>query len=147
MLDLDADIEPGRAAAGLVLGDSVSSLRGLGRPIRPHASCVGVEIIDLGPVQVWATDGEIDQILVRSGYAGTIAGTQVGIGSSLDRFVREVGQLIEDDDDVLLCPAVPGISVETTAWSGPRREAIDANLDSTITDIWVFPTTRLAGLK
>jgi hypothetical protein len=142
MLDLDADIEPGHAAAGLALGDPIASVRGLGRSIRPHASCIGVEIADLGPVQVWATHGAIDQILVRSGYAGTIAGTQVGIGSSLGRFVREVGQLIEDDDDVLLCPAVPGISVETTAWSGPGRCAIDANLDSTITDIWVFPPTR-----
>ena len=141
MIDLGADIVPGRAAAGLALGDSIVPLRHLGRALAVHESCREAEILDLGPVQVWATGGLIEQILVRGEYAGRIARTDVRIESPLGQFVHEVGALIEDDDNVLLFPAVPGISMETTAWSGPDRESIDANLNSTITDRWMFDPT------
>ena len=139
MVDLRADIVPGRAAAGLALGDSIAPLRHLGGAIAVHESCRDAEILDLGPVKVWAAGGLIDQILVRGEYAGRVAGTHVRIGSTLGLFVREVGRLIEDDEDVLVCPAVPGIGVETTAWSSADRESIDTNLDATITDLFVFP--------
>lgn len=141
MIDVLAEIVPARQAAGLCLGESFGPLRTLGRALKVHESCPDLEIRDIGDVRVWASGGRISQILVRGAYSGRVAGTNVGIGSRLGEFIREVGPIAEGEYDELYCPSVPGIGLETTPWAGPPGyKSIELHLDetATLTDLWVF---------
>ena len=111
MLDLDAAIEPGKAAAGLSIGDPVAGLPEATGSMRSRLDD-GVELLDFGPVCVWVKNGVIDQIGVRRGYAGYVRGTTIGIGSSIQQVRDVLGPVVEDDEDNLIVAQVPGLCFE-----------------------------------
>ena len=138
MLDLDATIEPGKAAAGVSIGDPVAKLSQAGRPTRTEL-LDGGELLDFGPVLVWAKGGAINQIGVRSGYTGYVGGTPIRIGSAIQQVVDAIGPIVEDDEDNLIAAHVPGLCFETEAWRGdPGSETVEENLDAKLTEIYVF---------
>ena len=137
MLDLNASIEPGKAAAGLALGDPVATLSQAGQLAR-HQLGDGHELLDFGSVRVWAKDGVIDQIGVLGGYTGRVGGTAIGIGSTIQQVVDAIGAVVEDDEDNLTVPAVAGLCFETEVWRDGGRGTVEENLDAKLTEIFVF---------
>ena len=67
MIDIHAPIVPGKSAAGLSIGDSVTELL-LTVPTKSTTKLSSGEKHDLGAIKVWAEDGVITQIGVYSGY-------------------------------------------------------------------------------
>lgn len=138
MLKLDASIVPGVSAAGLRLGDPVQQIQSLAVVPRRRLD-QSLEHIELGPVSVWIREGLIDQIGVAAGYRGAVAGTDVGIGSTLRQVSTALGEVFENDEDGLCVDGMPGICLETTLWAdAPGRETVAHNLDAKIIEIYVF---------
>lgn len=138
MIDLNAVIEPGKSAAGLSIGDPVVKLSQPDRPTRQTLGD-GFELLDFGPVLVWAKGGVVFQIGVGEGYAGYISGTAIGVGSTIQQIINAIGQVAEDEEDNLILANLPGICFETEAWRGdPRRQTVEENLDAKLTAIFVF---------
>jgi CRISPR/Cas system-associated endoribonuclease Cas2 len=138
MLHLDAIIEPGKAAAGLSIGEPVA---GLPEAAVATRSTLGdeIELFDFGPVRVWVKDGLIDQIGVRRGYSGYVGRTTIGVGSSIQQLRDVLGPVVEDEEDNLVVAQVPGVCFETEAWRGdPGCETVEENLDAKLTEIFVF---------
>ena len=139
MLDLHATIEPGKTAAGLSIGESVTGLPEAAVATRSSRGAE-IELFDFGPVRVWVKDGVIYQIGVRHGYSGHVGGTTIGIGSSIQQVRDVLGPVFEDNEDNLVVAQVPGLCFETEAWRGdPGRETVEENLDAKLTEIFVFP--------
>jgi len=138
MLDLRATIEPGKAAAGISLGDSVVHLSHAGLATKRELGG-GAELLDFGPVRVWAKGGVVDQIGVRGEYAGYISGTAISVGSTIQQVMDAIGPVVEDDCDNLVVAHLPGLCFETGAWRGdPGGETVEENLDAKLTEIFVF---------
>lgn len=135
VFDLRAPIEPGKSAAGLTIGDAVAKVSQTGcSTSRKLAN--GFEMLDLGPIRVWARGGVIDQIGVRGEYRGHLSGTTIGIGSTIQQVQDAIGPVLEDDEDNLIVAQLPGICFETETWRGGKR--VEENLDAKLTDIFVF---------
>ena len=138
MFELDAPIVPGIGAAGIRLGAPVQLIRSLAAVPRRRLDQT-LEHIELGPVSVWIRDGLIDQIGVAAGYRGAVAGTDVGIGSTLRQVSTALGEVFENDEDNLCVDGLPGICLETTLWAdAPGRETVAHKLDAKIIEIYVF---------
>jgi len=78
MIDIDAQIVPGKSVAGFCIGGLVSEVL---RSVRPQSTTklYGAEKHDLGAIKVWAKDGVITQIGVYSGYRGVLQpGIRIG---------------------------------------------------------------------
>ena len=71
MIDIDAQIVPGKSAAGFSIGGLVSELLVAVRPRSTTKRSRG-ETHDLGAIRVWAKEGVITQIGVYSGYRGIL---------------------------------------------------------------------------
>lgn len=138
MFDLRAAIEPGKAAAGISIGDPILQLSQAG-PTTKRELGGGVQLFDFGPVRVWVKGGVVDQIGVRGEYAGYVSGTAIGVGSTIQQVVNEIGPVMEDDEDNLVVAHLPGLCFETGAWRGdPGGEIVGENLDEKLTEIFVF---------
>lgn len=136
MPDLSAPIQPGLGAAGLVLGCLLAGLRQIERgALQPLGG--GVELVDLGAVRVWAVEGAIHQIGLRGAYAGRVAGTTIGVGSTLEQVVGQLGSVSEGEDDVLIVRERPGLGFETEHWRGSPA-TLEQNMDARVTEIFVF---------
>lgn len=143
MLDFDAPIEPGKAAAGVALGDRMERLGEVGDSRRRGLHGL-YEFTVVGPVCVWAKGGVIDQIGVRGGYTGRIEGTAVGIGATIQQVAEEIGPVVEDDEDNLIVADLLGLCFETERWRGVSgRETVGENLDARVTEIYVFQVDGL----
>lgn len=132
MLDLRAPIVPGKSAAGVMLGQSAQEIR-----VTPKAVSTldGGEFLEFDSVFLWVVDGLVDRICVSGVYGGLIGDT-VGIGSTLQQAQDSLGPVIEDESDNLVVVGLPGLSLETEAWKGPRgREMVGENLTARITEI------------
>jgi hypothetical protein len=151
-LDCEADIIPGRSAAGLRIGDRVP---GWARAMASSTTKISrnLELLDLGSVRLWGKDGSIHQIGVGEGYKGRLEGTSVGIGSTIAQVVDALGAVVEDDEDNLVVPSRPGWCFDTTIWvERPGGGVVEDNLGCTLTEIFVYaleppnkslkPTTR-----
>ena len=92
LLDLDADLIPGVAAAGLSIGQPVTELLRLGSPdaIEPRIGC---RVLKYGPVWVFEAEaGVVMQVCVRAGYRGKLAG-KIGVGSRVSEVEAAFGPL------------------------------------------------------
>ena len=136
MLNLRQPIEPGKGAAGLSIGDSVARLSQAGCQ-QKRALRDGLELLDFGPVRVWARGGMICQIGVRGEYSGHVQGTEVGIGSPIQEVIDAIGPVVEDDEDNLIVVQLPGLCFETETWHGDHT--VEENLNAKLTEIFVFP--------
>jgi hypothetical protein len=138
MLNFHAQIEPGRGAAGLSIGDPIGPLPEAER----HAARDlgnGLTLLDFGSVRVWARGGAVEQIGLRGQYNGCVAGTAIGVGSTLQQVVDALGPVGEDEEDNLVALEIPGLCFETEAWRGEAgRETVEENLDAQLTEIFVF---------
>jgi hypothetical protein len=135
MIDLDAFIVPGNAAAGISIGSEVA---GLLATIRPQSETKLPNSVkhDLGAVKVWSRDSIITQIGVYRGYRGILQ-PAIHIGST----VSDVEQVFscsvkEDAEDNLIVPNSPGWCFETEAWGA--RHTVSDNRNAKIVAIFVF---------
>lgn len=122
--DLEAPIVPGRSLGGVEVGAPPGELLGSSR--RPR--------VEIGPVVVWLSEGIVHQVGARAGYRGLVLGTGIGLGSSLADVERELGRVVEDEEDNLVVEGCPGLVLETEAWSG---ESLRANLQARLSQIMV----------
>ncbi len=122
--DLEAPIVPGRSLGGVEVGAAADEMLGSSRAPR----------IEIGPVVVWLTEGIVYQVGTRAGYRGQVLGTGIGLGSSLADVERELGRVLEDEEDNLIVEGCAGLVLETEAWSG---ESLRANLQARISQIMV----------
>jgi hypothetical protein len=133
-IDLDAPIVPNESAAGVRIGDDA-------RNIVQHAGLTYVEDpphrllrYPMGSVILWVMAGCVTQIGVVLGYRGMING-RIGLGATITDVERELGAVIEDDEDNLIVPSVPGWCFETEQWHG---DELQANKLARIVSIFVF---------
>jgi hypothetical protein len=138
MLDLNAPIIPGLSAAGIRVGSEHSELAeaGQSKPERIHGNDVKYR---LGAVTLWVNDGLIEQVSVRSPYRGKVNGL-IGIGDRIADVQAAFGPVVEDDDDNLVVPALPGWCFETEDWLSGRTP--DGNGDAVIAEIFVFASQQ-----
>ena len=117
IFDIAAPIIPGREAAGIRLG---SPLHG-----------------DLAheAVRLFGSSGLVKQIAVRAGYLGHIAGTPLGIGSTIREIEHIMGPVVEDEKDNLVVQGSDGWCFETERWTG---QDIKANAGARVVSICVF---------
>ena len=118
MLDLNAELIPDRAGAGVTLGQSIASVLDATQPEAVEAR-VGCHVYKFGSVWLFEKEGVISQISVFAGYAGKIAGN-VGIGSTVAEVEASLGPVDGDEDDCFEVAAVPGwcFEVENVVVSG-----------------------------
>jgi len=132
MIDLDAPILPGKAAAGISIGTPVNDL--LGRS-QSTTKLDGLKY-DLGAVKVWSENGVITQVGVSSGYRGALEGG-IRIGSTIAEVEDCFGCSVEEDDcDNLVVPGSPGWCFDTEEWSGVHT--VQDNRTARIVEIFVF---------
>jgi hypothetical protein len=143
-LDLDAEVRPGRSAAGVLIGTPIDKV--LTYHVPEAVEVVREQIVhgystisySFGPVRVWADDGIVSQVGVYEGYRGGI-GT-IHIGSTVQELAEHFKAVVyEDIEDVLVVAGVDGFCVETEQWEGSR---VEANMDKKITEMFVFAQGR-----
>jgi len=133
-INLDAPIVPNHSAGGIRLNDEACSIvRSAGLAYvedPPHR----IRKYPLGSVILWAKAGLVKQIGVVQGYRGMING-RIALGATIADVERELGTVIEDDEDNLVVPSFPGWGFETEEWSGHE---LQANKHARIVAIFVF---------
>jgi hypothetical protein len=141
VIDLDATLKPGKSAAGLKLGTRAALAADAVSPRKRKQLAAEAELVDFGPVLVWTKHGMIIQVGVRDGYRGSVANTAIRIGSTLHDVINAIGQVLEDDEDNLIVPSLPGLCFETETWRGdPGNQTVAQNLDARITEFFVYQT-------
>ena len=139
MIDLDADVVPGEAVAGLLIG---ATIEGLLSKVRPKSTeTLGEQLkYDFGSVKVWTDKNRIVQIELYSGYRGSLRGF-VHIGSTIAEIEHAFGQAVEEDEyDNLIVRTIPGWCFETEEWEKPF--AIENNREARVSEMFVFDTKR-----
>lgn len=139
---LNAPILPGKGAAGIDLGLPISEvLRSVGLRFTEDVlvnSCVqaptGTVLYRSDAVDVWATDGVVDQVRVRVGYRGTLAGG-VGVGSSRAALAAALGAAENVELDTVTFREHPGLYVTLGGAPGWWDDKPD---DAVVTEIYVF---------
>src|SRR5215472_5235172 len=96
MLDLDAAIFPGSAAAGLYLGQAIRPVVSAQKPraVEKLARC---RRLQFGAVDLWEEGGRLTQIGLLAGYRGKID-RRIGIGSTLGEVEAIWGPMKRDRD-------------------------------------------------
>ncbi len=131
MLDLNAELIPDRAGAGVTLGQSIASVLDVTQPEAVEAR-VGCRAFKFGSVWLFEKEGVISQICVFAGYTGKIAGS-VGIGSTVTEVMAAFGFVEEDEEDCFGVTAMPGwcfevenivVAAESTNWPSARIACI-----------------------
>jgi hypothetical protein len=123
MLDLDAPILPGRAAAGIRLGDRLEHVlracAGLFTEARVGNACLcdpwSGSVYRSASVDLSHRDGRISQITVHGGYRGRLRGA-VGLGSTPAEIARAIGPWEEVDADVYGIAGLPGLAFGVAGW-------------------------------
>lgn len=132
MIDLNGSVVPGQGAAGLHLGAPLATvLAELGVPVRRRR---GLFKYELPPLKIWSLDGLIQQILVEDPYQGRLP-HGIGIRSTIAEVEQSIGHVVEDAEDNLVTPTLPGWGFETELWSG---HDLARNKSARITAIYVF---------
>jgi hypothetical protein len=134
MFDLDAPIVPGESAAGIRLGDPISSIL---EKVNPRQTILihSDKCYEFGPVSLWEENGEVTQIGLYAGYRGALA-EAIRVGSTIQAVQEKLGQFVEDEDDNLVVESIPGWCFETENWLESRKVVPDPALK--ITEIYVF---------
>jgi hypothetical protein len=133
--DLEAPIVPGRSLGGVEIGALASEAWGETRDLN-SSSPAQPSRVEMGPIVVWLSKGFVHQVGAREGYRGSVLGTGIGLGSSLADVERELGRVVEDDEDNLVVEGWGGLLLETEAWSG---DSLRTNLQARISQIMVIP--------
>jgi hypothetical protein len=137
MIDLDASIIPGKAAAGVLIGSGVTELLAIIRPQSTTKLPMG-EKLDWGAVKIWSENAIVAQIGVFSGYRGTLQ-PAIRIGSTIADVEDCFGCPVEEDEeDNLVVPTAPGWCFETEEWEKPQT--VSNNRNTRIVAIFVFKT-------
>jgi hypothetical protein len=132
MIDLDAPILPGQAAAGITLGaPAAEALRGgdgLFTTEEIISACIqapsGVARYRSAHVDFWATDGIVTRVMVHGHYRGTLRAT-IGLGAAPAEVAARIGMPYADESDALhtlLIDGAPGVGL---AIATPARRATD----------------------
>lgn len=113
--DLDAPIVPNESAAGVRIGEDARSVveRAGSKFIDDPADLV--RSYNFGSVILWARAARVHQVGVLRAYRGKVQ-NQIGLGSTIGDVERAFGNVIEDDDDNLVVPSLPGWCFETEEW-------------------------------
>ena len=62
-------------------------------------------------VDLWAIEGNVEQIMVHDGYRGKLMGT-ISLGSTIADIERYIGSVEEDEEDNLVIRDIPGLFFE-----------------------------------
>jgi len=144
MIDLDASIVPGKAAAGISIGSAVSELLANIRPLTA-IKLSGSERLDFGTIKIWARNGIVTQVGVYSGYRGMLQ-TTIHIGSTIADVEDCFGCPVEqDEEDNLIVPNSPGWCFETETWEKPQTASNNRN--ARILAIFVFKTDSSVAMQ
>jgi hypothetical protein len=130
-IELDADLVPGVAAAGIAIGQPIEAVLKLAVPdsIEPR---VGLRVLKFGPVWVFDRDGRVNHVCVFAGYRGRLAGS-IGVGSLVSEVEAAFGPVEDLEWDEYQVPAMPGwcFAVERGSpaigqpgWASVRLEAL-----------------------
>ncbi len=133
-MNLDDVIVPGESAAGIRVGQRINQVLAMEGSVEAERFH-GVEKYVFGAVTLWARDGLITQVGVRSPYSGKLA-SGIGIGSTLGEVETAVGRVGQDGEDNLVVPTSPGWCFETEVWL--RGKSARDNRSARITEILVF---------
>ena len=137
--DLDAPIVPGEAAAGVRVGDEARDIvESTGLPLLEDPPD-RMRVYTFGSVLLWVKGARVQQIGVVQRYRGRIQ-DKIGLGSTIAEVESALGTVIEDDEDYLVVPAVPGWSFETEQWSSD--DELQQNRFARIQGIYVFGGAR-----
>ncbi len=135
MIDFDAQIVPGKSAAGFSIGGLVIELPAAVGP-RSTTKLSSDEEHDLGAIKVWAKEGVITQIGVYSGYRGALQ-PGIRIGATIADVEDSFGSPVQhDEEENLVVPDSPGWCFETEEWGTPQT--ISNNRNARIVSIFVF---------
>jgi hypothetical protein len=149
--DLNAPIMPGVCLAGILIGSRFEPAPEDGHKYEVQKRGDSV-IYSLHAVKVWTRDGLVYQVAALDGYRGTLP-NGIGIGSTiLEVEERCRCEVIEDENDDLITPCLPGWSFDTTEWKSNRRpnekrdaltivnssQGLNENRDAKTTIICVF---------
>lgn len=133
--DLDAPIMAGKSAAGVNLGDEISTILEWAKPTVITSLEQGWRY-HFASVHLWVdAESKITQIGLYSGYRGKIANT-IGIGSTLGKVTSTIGAVVEDEEDNLIALGLPGCCFETDQWRHQENDSPD--LATKITGIYIF---------
>jgi hypothetical protein len=133
MLDLDAPIIPGYAAAGLTLGQAPPDIS---EPVKGASAFPnGVLRLDYDSVSIWIASGAIVQIGVRERYRGMLDG-MISIGSTIVDVEAHLGPVRADLDGNLVVEGGSGWCFETEEWGG--MGTLEENPGARITWICVY---------
>lgn len=105
MFDLNAELVPDKAGAGVTLGQSIASVLDMAQP-EAVESRVGCRVLKFGSVWLFEKENVISQICVFAGYTGKIAGS-VGIASTMVEVEASFGLVNEDESDCFENAATP----------------------------------------
>lgn len=116
IIDLCAPIIPGKSAAGFVLYERVpSSFHGL-MPVKREVSDIfgplDLYTVVTPEVKIMVHQQVVVSIKVYSGYVGKLC-EEVGVGDLLADLEHTVGPWLEDDEDNVVIPSLPGVAIDT----------------------------------
>lgn len=128
MINLAASIIPGHSAANVLLGSDIEAvlvqakIEFTRKQINPNTVLYCSESVDM-----WATDGKINQIGLHGQYQGRLM-SNIGIGTPMAIVEKELGKVTLDIEDNLRIGDISGVCIEVDP---------DHN-DNPVTDIFVF---------
>jgi len=134
MFDLAAPIVPGKSAAGIKLGQSIDEIIKFHQPVEIHSLGDGAKYC-FNQIDLWVRNGKVVQISVKFDYLGNVQ-NKIGIGATINDVQSAFGKVMEDEEDNLIVPSIPGWCFETETWQNGQE--ISENLNSRITEIFVF---------
>lgn len=143
-LALDEPIMPGTAAGGIRLGSRVMDLpaallaRFSARSL--VNACIqaptGTVCYHSTCVDVWATDGLVDQVMVHGGYRGTLSGG-IRLGMPLAAVERTLGPVVVSDADSIAIAGLDGVALAVAA-GDISGDIAGAPMQAPIVAIYVF---------
>lgn len=118
MANLDAQIVPGRSAAGIEIGQPIAAVLAAESDLLVAEPVINQVLGDTGitryrspAVDLFVENGIVTEIMVHDGYRGQLMG-RIGIGSTIDDIERLIGPCEEDEFDDLVITNMLGLAFE-----------------------------------
>ena len=129
MLDLNAELIPGKAGAGVLLGQSATSILAVIQPENiesrqplPALPELGCRVLKFGSVWLFEQKEVVSQVCVFAGYAGKINGS-IGIASTVAEVQATLGPVVDYEGVCFGVATLPGwcfeVEESNSAIKGP----------------------------
>ena len=130
MLNINAELLPGKAGAGIELGQLLSAIHDLA-----HANTISERIncrvLQYGSIWLFESNGVVNQVCVFAGYRGKVAGT-IGITSTIADVEAFLGQVVDYEGVCFGVASMPGwcfevekgLSMTDAGWLNAQLKSI-----------------------